>query len=168
MTDFDTARLRQALGAFATGVTVVTARGTNSRPIGMTVNSFTTVSLDPPLVLWSVDRSTGPADEFVAADHYAVHVLHAEQENLCIQFARNTDEKFSGLETEPGLAGLPLLKDFTARFQCRVEQRLDGGDHVILLGRVLELEHRRAEPLIFCNGQLLRAEPSLPSREKID
>ncbi|MCK8516946.1 flavin reductase family protein [Methylonatrum kenyense] len=168
MTDVDASCLRQALGAFATGITVVTARGTNNRPIGMTVNSFTTVSLDPPLVLWSVGRDGNSADEFVAADHYAVHVLHAGQEDLCVQFARNTDEKFVGLETEPGLAGLPLLKDFTARFQCRVEQRLDGGDHIILLGRVLELEHRPAEPLIFCNGQLLRAERSLPSRGNID
>ncbi|MFU8877184.1 MAG: flavin reductase family protein [Wenzhouxiangellaceae bacterium] len=151
----DTNRLREALSAFATGVTVVTARAPDGRPVAMTVNSFTTVSLHPPLVLWCAHRDVGPFAAFNAARHYAVHVLHAGQQSLATHFARDIENKFDNIPFSSGIGGLPLLDDFTARFQCRVERRLDGGDHVILLGHVLEFEHRPAEPLIFHGGDFL-------------
>jgi flavin reductase (DIM6/NTAB) family NADH-FMN oxidoreductase RutF len=156
MPDIEVMRLRDALGAFATGVTVVTARACDGSPVAMTVNSFTTVSLDPPLVLWCAHRGVGPFDAFHEASHYAVHVLHAGQEALSNHFAQDIADKFSGLPYLNGIADLPLLEDFTARFQCRVEQRLNGGDHVMLVGRVLELDHRPNEPLIFHAGQYRR------------
>ena len=153
MSDPDINALRQALGAFATGVTVVTTRIGNDNPEGMTVNSFSAVSLQPPLVLWCAHRSIGPFDTFHQASHYAVHVLHAGQQPLAEHFALDTDDKFSSVPFESGIAGLPLLGDFAALFQCRVEQRLDGGDHEILLGRILRMEHRPAEPLLFHAGR---------------
>jgi flavin reductase (DIM6/NTAB) family NADH-FMN oxidoreductase RutF len=156
MTDIDPRRLREALSAYATGVAVVTARAANGDPVAMTINSFTAVSLQPPLVLWCVQRGVGPCAAFEAAEHYAVHVLHGGQEALANHFAQDIAEKFTGLSYDSGIGRLPLLDDFTARFQCRVERRVDGGDHVILLGRVLALDHRPAAPLIFHGGGYLR------------
>jgi len=149
MTDPSPKTLRTALGAFATGVTVVTALDPGGKSIGMTVNSFAAVSLDPPLVLWSVQRRNGSFAAFNTASHYAVHVLHAGQQGVSNHFAQELEDKFQGIAHHQGIAGLPLLDDFTARFQCSVEQRLDGGDHVILLGRVMDIEYRPDEPLIF-------------------
>ncbi|MCC5809380.1 MAG: flavin reductase family protein [Ectothiorhodospiraceae bacterium] len=154
MSDLDsTSTLRKALAAYATGVAVVTARAPDTRPVAMTVNSFTTVSLQPPLVLWSAHRGVGPFDAFQAATHYAVHVLHAGQEATALHFARDVEDKFTGVAYVDGNHGLPLLDDFSARFLCQVEQRLNGGDHLMLLGRILEMEHRPAEPLIFHDGR---------------
>ncbi len=158
-TRFDSRQLRDALGAFATGVTVVTTRAADGSPVGMTVNSFTTVSLEPPLVLWSAHRGVGPFDAFVSADHYAVHVLHAGQRGIADHFARSIHDKFTGISVRSGIQGLPLLDDYTARFQCRMERRLEGGDHVILLGLVLALDHRPGEPLIFHTGDYHGCQP---------
>jgi flavin reductase (DIM6/NTAB) family NADH-FMN oxidoreductase RutF len=146
--------MRQALGAFATGVTVVTARADSGHPVAMTVSSFTGVSLAPPLVLWCAQRGVGPFADFATADHYAVHVLHAGQADLAMHFARDIDDKFGDEVPATGIAELPLLADSAACFQCRVEQRIDGGDHIILLGRVLALDVRDVEPLIFHGGRL--------------
>ncbi|MEX0730077.1 MAG: flavin reductase family protein [Aquisalimonadaceae bacterium] len=156
MTEIDPSKLREALGAFATGVTVVTARAPDGRPVGMTVNSFAAVSLDPPLVLWSAQRDIGPFTAFNMAGHYAVHILHAGQEDIANHFASVMDDKFTAIPYSSGLEALPLLDDFTARFQCRVERRLEGGDHVILLGHVLAVDHRPAEPLVFHAGNYRR------------
>ncbi|MCC5858981.1 MAG: flavin reductase family protein [Ectothiorhodospiraceae bacterium] len=149
---FNARQLRDALGAFSTGVTVVTTRAADGSPVGMTVNSFTTVSLEPPLVLWSAHRGVDPFDAFVSADHYAVHVLHAGQQGIADHFARSIRDKFTGIRIRSGIQGLPLLDDYTARFQCRVERRLEGGDHVMLLGHVLAFDHQPGEPLIFHAG----------------
>ena len=152
--------MRRALGAFTTGVTVVTARSANDQPVAMTVSSFAGVSLEPPLVLWSAQRSIWPFEVFNAAGHFAVHVLHAGQADLAMHFARDIEDKFSGIAHTSGVADLPLLDDFAARFQCRVEQRIDGGDHVISLGRVVDLESRSAEPLVYQDGRMGRFTPA--------
>lgn len=154
MTDAQQRALRGALGMYATGVAVVTAAGPEQRPVAMTVNSFATVSLDPPLVLWSIQRDVGPFAEFMDADHYAVHVLHAGQQGAADHFAQSLDDKFAGRQYQVGPEGLPLLDDFCARFQCGVERRIPAGDHVILLGRVLDFEQRPTmAPLIFHAGR---------------
>ncbi len=150
---FDPRQLRDALATFATGVTVVTALPPGGKPVAMTVNSFAALSLDPPLVLWSAQKGIDPYSDFVASKHYAVHVLHAGQEELACHFARDIDDKFNAIPYTSGIGGLPLLDDFTARFQCHTERLVEGGDHVILLGRVLSVEHRPAEPLIFHAGR---------------
>jgi flavin reductase (DIM6/NTAB) family NADH-FMN oxidoreductase RutF len=151
------AQLREAFGAFATGVTIVTARDAEGRPVGMTVNSFTAVSLDPPLVLWCVQRGVPPADAFIRASHYAVHVLDAGQRALSDRFAdpATLALRFQGVAVENGVAGLPLIAGCPTRLPCEVVQRHAAGDHLILVGRVLAMEHRPASPLLFHGGRYL-------------
>jgi flavin reductase (DIM6/NTAB) family NADH-FMN oxidoreductase RutF len=151
--------IRAAFGAFATGVTVVTARSGDGRPVAMTVSSFAGVSLDPPLVLWCAQRDVWPFEVFNAAQYFAVHVLHAGQADLALHFAREIDDKFAGIDHRSGIEELPILDDYAALFQCRVEERLDGGDHLIVLGRVIELDHRPNDALVFHAGQLGGFEP---------
>ena len=148
----DPREFRNALGAFATGVTVITARAADGTPVGVTANSFNSVSLDPPMVLWSLARKALSLPTFEQATHWAVHVLAAEQEDLALRFARSGADKFAGLEIGSGFGGAPLLGGCAARFVCAMEQMIDGGDHRILLGRVLQFEHAAAAPLAFHAG----------------
>ena len=144
---------RRALGTFATGVTIVTTRRSHDEPIGLTVNSFGSLSLEPPLVLWSLSVGALSLPAFNEATHFAVHVLTAEQRDLSNLFSKAGEDKFAGLELEPGLGDVPLLPGCAARFQCRIENRYEGGDHVIVIGRVEEYEYdANSEPLLFCRG----------------
>jgi len=143
---------RDALGNFATGVTIVTARGINGAPVGMTANSFASVSLDPPLVLWSVDRSAPEAGDFMASSHYAVHVLRQDQQQLANTFSDDSIDKFANLSIECGIEDLPLLNDYAARLQCKIVNRHEEGDHVILIGQVMDVRVDSADPLVFFGG----------------
>jgi flavin reductase (DIM6/NTAB) family NADH-FMN oxidoreductase RutF len=154
MPSFDQRDLRDALGLFATGVTVVTAAG-DEGPVGMTVNSFASVSLDPPLVLWSVARESDRAGTFERAGFFAVHVLSAEHRSLAQHFAAFGSE-FDGIDIEEGQGGVPLLSTFSARFECRTAARHPGGDHVILVGEVLRIATRPGFPLVFHGGRFGR------------
>jgi flavin reductase (DIM6/NTAB) family NADH-FMN oxidoreductase RutF len=150
----DSRALRSALGRFATGVCIVTTRNAANEPIGMTVNSFASVSLEPPLILFGVARTCYSNADWLAAEHYAVNVLSASQRPLSTRFAKELSEKWAGLSPERGLADLPLLPNALARFQCRSEHRYKGGDHVILVGRVLAFDTPRGgEPLVFFEGR---------------
>ncbi len=141
---------RNALGAFTTGVTVVTAQTANG-PIGMTVNSFTSVSLDPPLVLWSPAKSSSRYQAFMAADHFAIHVLSAEQDLLSTRFTRG-GLGFEQLPWQENSEGVPVIPGTLARFECALASRHDAGDHTLILGRVLRAAHREGEPLCFSRG----------------
>lgn len=147
----DSRAFRRALGNFATGVTVMTAAADGER-VGMTANSFNSVSLDPPLVLWSIDKRSTSLAVFERATHYAVNVLAADQIDLSNQFARPSADKFSGVACETGVGGAPLLPDCAARFQCELHQRVDGGDHWILIGRVLAFDDLGRSPLLYHQG----------------
>ncbi len=142
---------RAALGRYATGVTVVTAR-TARGPVGITANSFTSVSLDPPLVLWCPAKSSARLSAFTVADHYAIHVLAADQIDLCRRFARS-GEDFAGLDPAETPDGLPLLHGCLARFDCAAHAVHEGGDHAILVGRVLRAFVRNGTPLLFWHGR---------------
>ncbi len=147
----DSARaLRDALGRFATGVTVVTARGPEG-PVGITANSFASVSLDPPLVLWSPAKSSSRFPIYAAAEHFAIHVLGADHRDLAAHFVRSGFD-FSGLESAEGPGGVPLLDQCLARFACRRVAAHDAGDHVIVVGAVIEAAYRDGEPLVFNQG----------------
>jgi flavin reductase (DIM6/NTAB) family NADH-FMN oxidoreductase RutF len=143
---------RQALSHFATGVTVVTTRDAAGEPVGVTASSFNTVSLDPPLVLWSIGRH---AFSFPAAEHFAVHVLGEHQQEWSNRFGRAGEDKFSGLACCEGIAELPLLDGCPVRFECVIEHRYEGGDHLILVGRVLRVTEagNAAAPLLFHRGR---------------
>ena len=153
-TDFG--EFRRALGCFATGVAVVTALDANGEKIGITVNSFNSVSLDPPLVLWSVGEESLSYAAFVATEHFAVNVLATHQQDVCSRFASKGTDKFDGIECSVGVAGIPILPEFSAVFECRTEHCYDGGDHKIMVGRVLRFEDRKTDPLIFYRGHFLK------------
>ena len=149
---FDLRDLRRAFGQFATGVTVVTTRAESGRRVGLTANSFASVSLDPPLVLWCVDRDAGSLEAFRACTHFAVNVLSASQHHLSRQFATPAEDKFAGVDTREGPAGVPLLEGTLAHFVCRNVRQVDAGDHVIVLGEVERYEANGGEPLVFHSG----------------
>ena len=151
--------LRRALGSFATGVTIVTAPDTDGSPVGLTVSSFNSVSLKPPLVQWCLDRSARSLPCFLAASHFAVHVLTAEQSELSNRFAKSGADKYQGVTFRPGLGNVPLLDEFAALFECATVHRYDGGDHVIFVGEVKRYESRDRAPLIFHGGRYARLAP---------
>jgi 3-hydroxy-9,10-secoandrosta-1,3,5(10)-triene-9,17-dione monooxygenase reductase component len=154
---FDPMEFRKALGSFATGVTVITTRAADGTPLGLTANSFNSVSLDPPLVLWSLANNAGSFEAFRNAEHWAVHVLGSDQEDLSGRFARRGEDKFAGLETEEGLGGVPLLRGCAARFECRTASQYQGGDHLIFIGEVQRFAHDEAAPLVFHGGKYAHA-----------
>lgn len=133
---FDRRAFRMALGRFPTGVTVVTTLSPDGRRIGLTANSFNSVSLDPPLVLWSLAKAAASLGVFVTAPHYAINVLAADQIGLSRQFASARAERFAGVLCRPGLGGVPLIEGCAAWFECHNVHQYEGGDHVILVGRV--------------------------------
>ena len=143
---------RSALGTFATGVTIITAMGSDGKPYGLTCNSFASVSINPPLVLWSLGMYSQGLPVFQNASHFAVNVLGASQQALASKFAKSSDDKFGGVEWTPGLGRAPLLADCVANFQCRAANRYYGGDHVIFLGAVESYAYNRKEPLLFVRG----------------
>lgn len=143
---------RSALGTYATGVTIITAAGADRKPYGITCNSFASVSLNPPLVLWSLVLYSSSLSVFQNASHFAVNVLGASQQALANRFAKSSDDKFTGVEWTPGLGNAPLLRDSVANFQCRAADRYYGGDHVIFLGAVEAYVYSRREPLLFARG----------------
>ena len=154
-TKFDPGEYRRALGCFATGVAVVTALDKNGVRVGITINSFNSVSLRPPLVLWSVAAESQNADVFVEAEHFAVNVLAMHQRDICERFAASGKNKFDDLDCGEGIAGVPILPTYSAVFECQTEHRYEGGDHTILVGRVLKFEDRKTDPLIFYRGHYL-------------
>jgi len=147
---------RRALGCFATGVAIATTVDKYGRKSGMTISSFNSVSLDPPLVLWSIDRESNNFEAFIEAEHFAVHVLTVDQKSICERFAGRGIDKFEGLDCTEGVARSPILPDYSAVFECGTEHRYDGGDHVILVGRVLKFDDRETDPLIFYRGHYLK------------
>jgi flavin reductase (DIM6/NTAB) family NADH-FMN oxidoreductase RutF len=153
----DTRPLRNAFGRFTTGVTIVTTQ-TPVGPLGITANSFSSVSLDPPLVMWSIGRHSSRFAAFAECQYFAVHVLAIEQHDLCRRFARSGCD-FSGLELTFNDEGAPLLPGALARFECETADRFTGGDHEMLLGRVLRMTAREGEPMVFSAGRYRRFAP---------
>jgi flavin reductase (DIM6/NTAB) family NADH-FMN oxidoreductase RutF len=150
---FDRREFRRALGQFATGVAVVTSAGRDGRYVGMTVNSFSSVSLDPPLVLWSCARNAPSFADFAAASHFVVNVLASNQHHLSRQFSTPLPDKFAGVTCRQGPGGCPILDGTTAHFACRIVKQYDGGDHVIFLGEVEDYKFVEGEPLVFHSGR---------------
>ncbi|MBS0391822.1 MAG: flavin reductase [Proteobacteria bacterium] len=150
---FDPKDFRQALGMFATGVTIVTTRAGDGSPVGVTANSFNSVSIDPPLVLWSLAKNARSLDAFTTGEHWNVHILSQEQEALSNLFARAGEDKFGQQQLEPGVSDAPLLPGCSARFQCKTMFQYDGGDHIIFVGQVLSYDRTQRLPLLYVTGQ---------------
>jgi flavin reductase (DIM6/NTAB) family NADH-FMN oxidoreductase RutF len=150
---FDPRDFRSALGCFPTGVTVVTTKTADGVPIGLTCNSFSSVSLAPALVLWSLSLRSPNLSNFLQAPHFAINVLAAEQRDISQRFAQSISNKFEGVRHSPGALGMPLIADAAAHLECRNETRYYSGDHVIFIGHVLHYAYRPCEPLVFCGGR---------------
>ena len=151
--EIDQRALRHALGRFATGVAVIGTCTDDGKLEGLTVNSFASVSLDPPLVLWCLQRATPSFVSFEAAGAFAVSVLGADQRALSQRFATAATHKFTGVPHVAGHGGAPRLADALAWFECRTERTVEGGDHVIFIGRVVRAGYRDGEPLVFSAGR---------------
>ena len=149
----DTTRdLRDALGRFATGVTVVTAQDTQGNAVGITANSFASVSLEPALVLWSPAKSSSRYDVFAKAKHFAIHVLNDTQSDLCKAFVQD-GQAFGGLDTDVNEHNVTLINGCLARFECSLDTVHDAGDHSIVVGRVARVTVSEGNPLLFASGK---------------
>jgi flavin reductase (DIM6/NTAB) family NADH-FMN oxidoreductase RutF len=158
----DQRQFRASLGRFATGVTIITARGTDGRPIGLTCNSFGSLSLSPPLVQWCIGNSSRNYAAINSAKYFAVHVLDSTQQDLCRRFANLELDRFANLELAEGLHSLPLLNKYHARFECERHSLYRVGDHTIVVGQVLRLDEQDGDPLLFYRGTLTTV--TLPSQ----
>jgi len=164
--DIDPTALRRAFGRFATGICVVTTLDAAGRPQGLTINSFSSVSLAPPLVLWCLDRASQSAEAFRGATHFNIGVLHAGQEAVSRRFASRQPDRFDGTEAWIGqdARGLPVVRDALAQFACRCTQQVEAGDHLIMIGAVERFEAATDGadlPLIYHGGRYrgLAAQP---------
>jgi len=152
--------LRSAFGKFATGVAVVTTMDRDGNPIGLTINSFSSVSLEPPLVLWSLGSNSPNLETFRNSGHFAINILSTGQQEISNTFARPTDDRFANIDWFRGIAGLPVIRDTIATFECRRTMTIEAGDHVVFFGAVEECEHCDQDPLVFFSGQYGTAEIS--------
>ena len=154
------ADFRKALGCFATGVTVVTTVDEEGNRVGLTANSFTSVSMDPPLVLWSLSRRSPNLGAFERCQHFAINVLSNTQRDICSQFSRPVEDRFAGVEAIGGASGVPTIAGAVAHFECEKEIVHAGGDHLIFVGRVNRFRWQERTPLVFCMGTLHELEVS--------
>ena len=152
VTEFDSKAFRRALGNFATGITVITATTPSGEKTGVTANSFNSVSLDPALILWSIDKRSGSCKIFEEATHFAVNILAADQIDVSNHFARPSDDKFADVEYTEGFGDAPVLPHTSACFQCESYETVDGGDHWILIGKVVAFEDAGRAPLLYHQG----------------
>ncbi|GAA4018012.1 flavin reductase family protein [Actimicrobium antarcticum] len=154
----DQAQLRRSLGLVPTGVTVITTVAPDGRRVGLTANSFASVSMDPPLILWSLSNRSANLDLFAQCSHFAINVLAHDQEDLCKRFATaGIADKFAGIAGRPGMNGVPLLDGAVAQFECSAHAQYPGGDHRIFIGRIDAHRWSNRTPLLFCQGVLMPA-----------
>ncbi|NJM43983.1 MAG: flavin reductase family protein [Brachymonas sp.] len=159
-TAMSASQFRAAMGMFATGVTIVTARSAAGEPIGLTVNSFNSVSLTPPLVLWSLGTKAASMAAFEQTPHYAIHVLAVDQKLLAERFASKLMHRFEGVDWQANAQGVPLLPGCAAVFECQAKSRYPEGDHVIFVGQVLHCSHDASRsPLLFHGGKFYTEHP---------
>lgn len=166
---FDSREFRDAMGCFATGITLVTALTPDGKPMGLTANSFTSLSLDPPLVLWSLDRKSDTLAIFTTCQHFGVNVLRKRHRDLSSKFASKQNHEFDDIPFETWDSGVPLIPDALAAMECEVYARHEGGDHIIMVGHVLRLRsHLEGEPLLYYRGkyaELANETPAVPRPE---
>jgi flavin reductase (DIM6/NTAB) family NADH-FMN oxidoreductase RutF/DNA-binding IclR family transcriptional regulator len=156
---FDARELRQVLGSFVTGVTVITTVDAAGKPHGLTVNSFSSVSLDPPLILWSQSLTSPSHPVFRDAERFVVNILADDQVEVSNRFARGNVDKFAGCAVDPGLGGVPLIRGGAAYLECRRMDSFRGGDHMVFLGQVERIQRTGRQPLVFGGGKYLVAQP---------
>lgn len=152
LTPDDQLAFRQCLGRFATGVTVITCAAADGLPRGITANSFSSVSLEPPLVLWNIAKVSNSLQAYLSAEYFAINVLGHDQRELADHFARTDHTQFGRVETTPSAEGVPILSGTIACLHCRTHQIHDCGDHYIIIGEVTRFRFTRGAPLLFFGG----------------
>ena len=150
--DFTSHEFRRALGNFATGVTIITAISPEGEKVGVTASSFNSLSMDPPLILWSSIKEARSCAIFESSPYFAVNILASDQMDMSNHFARQQEDKFAGTDWEPGLGGVPIFPNCAGRFQCESYDKLDGGDHWIFVGKVVKFDDFGRPPLCFHQG----------------
>ncbi len=153
----DSRELRNVLGCFGTGVTVVTTLDNDGQKVGLTANSFSSVSLDPPIVLWSLSKQSKSVNAFMQASRFVINVLSMEQLPLSKQFSQPLDDRFIGVSSSEGLGSLPVLNDCAANIECRAVSSQEVGDHILFLGQIERYNYLEKETLLFCNGAYAKA-----------
>ena len=156
MADIDPIEFRNALGSFPTGVTVITTKDADGNLYGVTANSFNSVSLDPALVLWSIGKTSTSYNAFMDADYWNVHILASDQEAVSGNFAKKGGDKFVDIDFSEGVKGVPVIAGCAAVMQCQIEHQYEGGDHIIMVGRVLDFNDSGKAPLAFFRGRYAR------------
>jgi flavin reductase (DIM6/NTAB) family NADH-FMN oxidoreductase RutF len=161
---FDIKAFRRALGSFPTGVAIITASGRDGL-VGVTANSFASVSLSPPLVLWSLSHTSRSYETFIQSDSFAINILADNQIAISQQFASSSEDKFSSICWNKGATGSPLIDGALAYFDCRCEAQYDGGDHTIMVGHVADFARSEGSPLIFSQGRygVATEHPEMPA-----
>ena len=150
---FSKAEFRQALGMFATGVTIISARAPDGSLVGLTANSFNSVSLDPPLILWSLGLKARSLEQFKGCEYYAVNVLTAHQTDLAMNFSRSDGNRFEGVDYDLGFGGTPIIKGSLATFECSNRSQYEEGDHIIFVGHVQRVTATKGQALIYQDGR---------------
>ncbi|MEH7125122.1 flavin reductase family protein [Bacillus sp. JJ1773] len=141
---------KQIMGSYPTGVTIVTTTNENGMPVGLTVNSFASVSLDPPMLLWSIDHGVSSLKEFTEGGKFAVHVLAAEQRELCKVFASKHEDRFSTCEWSLSENGLPIIENVVGVFECKTFKAIEAGDHTVLIGEVMDIKvEKEKDPMLY-------------------
>lgn len=168
----DAIDFRNALGQFATGVTVVTTTDAAGKPVGVTASSFNSVSLDPPLVLWSLAKTSGSMPAFQNSGGFNVHVLASHQQDLSNQFARPSENKFAGVDWKNCEDGFPALPEYAAMFRCKTHFQYEGGDHIIFVGEVTDYQSHDFPVLVFHGGKYadakVKTKPAEPATPGVD
>ena len=154
---FDSRELRNVLGCFGTGVTVVTTLDEAGKKVGLTANSFSSVSLDPPIVLWSLSKQSKSLQAFMRCSRFVINVLSMEQLPLSNQFSKAAEDRFNGVSTATGLGGLPVIADCAANIECKVISSQEVGDHILFLGQIERYSYLKKDTLLFCNGSYAKA-----------
>ncbi|WP_174727218.1 flavin reductase family protein [Mesobacillus harenae] len=154
---------KQIMGHYPTGITIVTTMDEQGAPAGLTVNSFSSVSIDPLLVLWCIDKRVSSFDTFIKADHFAVHTLSSDQAAACWAFAGKEPDRFSTVNWKESEHGLPIISDSLGTLQCKTVQQIEAGDHVILLGEVIDLNVQEKEPLLYFNRNIGKIPANWPN-----
>lgn len=169
MAQIDPKAFRRALGNFATGVTVITAQDSEGNRVGVTANSFNSVSLEPALILWSIDKRSRSQDVFLNASHFSVNVLAVDQVEVSNNFARPVEDKFAGMDYIEGAGGAFILNNCAAHFECENYQTIDAGDHIILIGKVVNFSDNGKAPLLYHQGaySAVLPHPSLKVSENV-
>lgn len=153
MNDLDIQEFRKTLAQFPTGVTVITTRDAERNPIGVTASSFNSVSVDPPLILWSIDKKAYSKEIFEKSEYFGVNVLTHNQIDISNRFSRKGDDKFKDIDYHNGKGDTPMLNEYSAQFECKTWNVYEGGDHLILVGEVVKYRHNETKPpLVFAHG----------------